>query len=536
VHNNEDYLDNLLNNVTSKLSEFDEDYEQRKQMEDAYMKRKNLPPKTMRALESVRENQFLREFEEELKADKEAGLLEAYEAELNRDVDEFERSQGAGSDTDDFGQNEMAALLKEQESEDWDIPGEEPEASAVPDAAETAPSQEEMPELPEGMEGLKDLFDDIGMDADAPAQDMASMDGETEEPLPADEEQLIPEDGELSDDDILSLLGGSEDEELSDIGKMLEADEQSISLEDISADPENLAHAADMAESRQPKEADSKKKKPKKSGFLAKLMDLLFGEDEEEEIDPQSIEGMNDLEHISDENMEILRAMSGEDQAEAGAAGKKKKKKEKKEKKPKEKKEKKPKEKKAKPPKEKKEKKPKEKGKPEKPLPKVPVILIAVIAISLFALIYLGTNLIGHSTFISAAEREFDKGNYVDSYGELNGMELSDSEVELYERSKVLAGVQTELNAYYSLMDVRKFDLALDSLVRALGRSDLHMTEAEEWDVTAQMNTLVDEIEKQLMDQFNVTPEQARELYDIDDREEYSLALDEVLTDLGLSY
>jgi hypothetical protein len=50
------------------------------------------------------------------------------------------------------------------------------------------------------------------------------------------------------------------------------------------------------------------------------------------------------------------------------------------------------------------------------------------------------------------------------------------------------------------------------------------------------MNTLVDEIEKQLMDQFNVTPEQARELYDIDDREEYSLALDEVLTDLGLSY
>jgi hypothetical protein len=141
---------------------------------------------------------------------------------------------------------------------------------------------------------------------------------------------------------------------------------------------------------------------------------------------------------------------------------------------------------------------------------------------------------VGHATFISAAERDFDKGDYVSSYRELSGVELADSEVELYERSKVLAGVQTELDAYYSLMDVRKFELALDSLVRALGRSDLHMDDAEEWDVTVQMNTLVSEIEKQLTDQFNVTPEQARELYAIDDREEYSLALDQVLKDLGL--
>ena len=84
------------------------------------------------------------------------------------------------------------------------------------------------------------------------------------------------------------------------------------------------------------------------------------------------------------------------------------------------------------------------------------------------------------------------------------------------------------------MMEVRKLELALDCLVRALGRSDLHMAEAEEWGVTTQMNAIVSETIMQLQDQFNVTAEQARELYAIDDRDEYSLAIDEVLKGLGL--
>ena len=113
-------------------------------------------------------------------------------------------------------------------------------------------------------------------------------------------------------------------------------------------------------------------------------------------------------------------------------------------------------------------------------------------------------------------------------------MKIGESETQLYERAKVLAGVQTELNAYYSMIGVRKFDLALDCLVRALGRSDLHMAEAEEWGVTTQMDALVAEITMQLEDQFNVTAKKARKLYAIDDRDEYSLKLDEILKGLGL--
>lgn len=583
MRNNEDYLDSLLNNVTKKLSEFDEDFEQKKQASDAYMTKKNLPPKTIKALKTVRENQFLREFEDELKQSDVDDFLAEFEAELDNEADEFDRTREAQStDDNDAYMNQIDHLVSESQSEpqadEFELPidlglqtddmglvpdaGLQPEdmdltdvfsGAAIPDEEPSVNMmdipQEELltgldafadlgPEedagmdaalasntepLPEGMEALESLFDELGVDYQG--EPSAQNDG-------ADEETLLPEDGASDDQGIMDMLNGmTEDEALSDIGKMLEADEQSVSLEDLSAEPENLSHAADLAESGQP---EKKVKKEKKPGFFAKLLDLLFGEDENDADVPQTVEEAGDLGNISDENMDILRAMNG-DMAETGEdkpakKGKKeKKKKEKKKKEPKEKKQKEP-----KPPKPKKEKKPKEKAPREKPLPKGPVIVIWVLALSVFAFVFIGNNLLSKTNALLAAERCFDRGDYVSSYKELAGVKIGASETEQYERAKVLAGVQTELKAYYSMMEVRKFDLALDCLVRALGRSDLHMAEAEEWGVTIQMDALVSEITMQLEDQFNVTEDQARELYAIEDRDEYSIAIDEVLKGLGL--
>lgn len=572
MRNNEDYLDSLLNNVTKKLSEFDEDFEQKKQTSDAYMTKKNLPPKTMKALETVRENQFLREFEDELKQDDADSFLAEFEAELENEALEFEQTKEAQSaDDDDAYMDQIEHLVSESQSEpqadeiEWmpgfdlqsDLAGAENEfpedmlsdekafadmsdiqLEELPEEFAELPMEEEqgedipMPESdmpdapPEGMEALGSLFDDIESE---PEEEVPLEDSEPDEVV---EETLLPEDEELDDEGIMNLLNGlSEDEALSDIGKMLEADEQSISLEDLGAEPENLTHAADLAESSQ---AAKSAKKEKKRGFFAKLLDLMFGEDEDDADDLQAVAEAGDLENISDENLEILRAMSG-DMAEASEdksekKGKKeKKKKEKKKKEPKEKKQKEPKQKKPK-----KEKKPKEKAPREKPLPKGPVIMIWLLALSIFALVFLGNNMLMKNNALRASEQRFDRGDYVGSYEEFAGIKIGESETQMYERAKVLAGVQTELNAYYSMMEVRKLDLALDCLVRALGRSDLHMAGAEEWGVTTQMNSLVSEITMQLMDQFNVTADQARELYAIEERDDYSLALDEILKGLGL--
>ena len=572
MRNNEDYLDSLLNNVTKKLSEFDEDFEQKKQTSDAYMTKKNLPPKTMKALETVRENQFLREFEDELKQDDADSFLAEFEAELENEALEFEQTKEAQSaDDDDAYMDQIEHLVSESQSEpqadeiEW-MPGFDPQSDLagaenefpedmlsdekafadmsdiqleeLPEEFAELPMEEEqgedipMPESdmpdapPEGMEALGSLFDDIESE---PEEEVPLEDSEPDEVV---EETLLPEDEELDDEGIMNLLNGlSEDEALSDIGKMLEADEQSISLEDLGAEPENLTHAADLAESSQ---AAKSAKKEKKRGFFAKLLDLMFGEDEDDADDLQAVAEAGDLENISDENLEILRAMSG-DMAEASED--KSEKKGKKEKKKKEKKKKEPKEKKPKEPRQKKpkkEKKPKEKAPREKPLPKGPVIMIWLLALSIFALVFLGNNMLMKKNALRASEQRFDRGDYVGSYEEFAGIKIGESETQMYERAKVLAGVQTELNAYYSMMEVRKLDLALDCLVRALGRSDLHMAGAEEWGVTTQMNSLVSEITMQLMDQFNVTADQARELYAIEERDDYSLALDEILKGLGL--
>lgn len=561
MRNNEDYLDSLLNNVTKKLSEFDEDFEQKKQAADPYMTKKNLPPKTMKALESVRENRFLREFEDELDREDADKFLEEFESELQDEAQEFEQMKAAQSADDDDAYMEqieqlvsesqaeprvdvdpleaaVAAVNAESQTDDFDLGGLMPEDGQTDDLGDLMPlgdAQTKQPEdasdygeLPEGMEALSDLF------GDNDNQDMGDpgLSGD------ADEDSLLPENGDsgLSDDDIMKLLnGGGEDEALSDIGKMLEADDQSISLEDLGAEPENLSHAADVVERSQAERQPIQKKK--KPGFFAKLMDLLFGEDDDEVTD-EHVEEEGSLEGISDENMEILRAMNGDmaggsDEDASGKKGRKKAKKEKKKKEPKkEKKEKKPKE--PKPKKPKKEKKPKGVGTKEKPLPKGPVIVIWVLALSVFALVMIGNSLLTQSNTARAAQQSFDSGDYVGSYEAFAGEKVSAGEEELYEQARTLAGVQAELNAYYPMMEVRKFDLALDCLVRTIGRADLHMADAEEWGVTTQMNAIVAEASQQLQDQFNVTVEQARELYAIDDRDDYSLALDEILRGLGL--
>ena len=594
MRNNEDYLDSLLNSVTKKLSEFDEDFEQKKQTSDAYMTKKNLPPRTMKALEAIKENQFLREFEDELKQDDADQFLARFEEELADEALGFERTREAQSANDDAYMDQIEQLVNASQAEpeaddeellagfdlnlrgasDTELPEDEPfldQSGAdadhhtqkdlggldtfsdltMDDSGRLDDRNSDFEAPPQGMEALGSLFDDdmdSGFSGDLSFLDEVQSEESKGEPklsggeeplLSEDEETILPEDEPLDDESIMRLLNGmSEDEALSDIGKMLEADEQSISLEDLSAEPENLMHAADLAESSQMAKDDGKKEK--KKGFFSKLLDLMFGEDEDDGDVAQTVMEADDLDNISDENLEILRAMNGDSMDLSGNATaqngkkekKKKAKKEKKKKEPKEKKEKKKKE--PKPKKPKKEKAPREKGPREKPLPKGPVIMIWLLALSVFAFVFISNNLLSKGNALLAAERSFDKGDYVSSYGELTGVKLGESDQEMYERAKVLAGVQTELNAYYSLMEVRKFDLALDALMRALGRSDLHMAEAEEWGVTTQMNALVSEITMQLEDQFNVTEKQARKLYAIEDRDEYSLKLDEILKGLGL--
>ena len=140
----------------------------------------------------------------------------------------------------------------------------------------------------------------------------------------------------------------------------------------------------------------------------------------------------------------------------------------------------------------KKEKKPKKKDAmpKEPPLPKVPVMMMWGIALSMLVLIILGTVLLGYSIPVSESKEAFDKGDYVTAYAKLKSIEVKPEDEELLHAATALASVQTELDAYTALMELKQYEMALDSLIRGYGRCAIHSADAEEWGVSSQLTEM----------------------------------------------
>ena len=167
------------------------------------------------------------------------------------------------------------------------------------------------------------------------------------------------------------------------------------------------------------------------------------------------------IEDLTDDNLALLQALEGggqelDDIPEKSEidekARKKQEKKEKKEQKKKEraaKREQKKQEKANRPKKEKKPKKPKEPDNTP-PLPKAPVILCFVMAGSLLALVVIGTNLFGYSNSVAEAQKSYDLGDYESAFARLSGMEIKEADIEIYEKSRILAYASGEFRAYQS--------------------------------------------------------------------------------------
>ena len=52
--------------------------------------------------------------------------------------------------------------------------------------------------------------------------------------------------------------------------------------------------------------------------------------------------------------------------------------------------------------------------------------MIWLLALSVFAFVFISNNLLSKGNALLAAERSFDKGDYVSSYGELTGVKLGE--------------------------------------------------------------------------------------------------------------
>lgn len=391
-----------------------------------------------------------------------------------------------------------------------------------------------------------DAFDGSGEDMAADISE-DSAGGNTEiipEEMPLGEEGEVDLSG-MSGNDLLDILAGAED--LSDLGDMLSADSSGTEIsgagdfdqfaeEELKAQQEQ-AEAAEDDGGKKKRKRKKKEKDGRSEGFMKRLGRVLFGEDEpEEQVVSLSASDTVDVNELSAENQQILKEMenAGADEL-PGKKGKKKKdkkeKKEKKENKPKEpkpKKEKKPKE-----PKPKKEKKPKEKDNTP-PLPKGPVIAIVIMVGSLLGLVIVGTRLMGYQSNVSQAKELYGQGAYADAYEQLSGLPVREKDSKLYNQLAALAPVSSEYNTYLVFSNAGKNDMALDALICAFGRYNVNLESARENDCLGEMEDLGGRITQALLEDYDMTGDEALELYNLRTRREYTIQMHSRLRALGL--
>ncbi len=373
----------------------------------------------------------------------------------------------------------------------------------------------EMPEMPD-MPGMPEMPEEMDLSAD-----MEGM------PAILDENDV--------DTDLSELMASGEFE---DIENLLNADENGQELEESRESFEAAADGVSL------EAVGAGEEQEKKGGFFGKLIAAITGifkkgpkDEEDEEDEDEAPVGEEEL-LASYQDAEAAKKSKKEAQAEA-----KKKAKEEKEKAKKEKAAEKEKAAKAKAEAKKKaqeEKAKKKAAKPKEKQAKIPIksiIPFVLLAASIIIMILVAANVLSKRRYMTEAQQNFNKGDYIEAYYNLGGLKLkTEEDVDFQTSVHLLAELQLKYTRYETFMKMKKYDMALDELINGYGRYEFNAEEAAALGISMQYDGMGAVLRQQLSDQFGVSAERAVELYNIstDDRREYSAKLYEILESLGM--
>lgn len=500
----ENYLDNLLDSMNklqdtdTKMSEADQD-------------------------------EFLKKFEDELENETYDEYLSSFEKELDR---ENEQAKGQALNVQTPAPDDKDASLDDMLTEfDRRMKEEETQGDDQENKADDNLSDAVLNFTPadSGIEM---------MDTNMPEMAEDSKQEETPESIITNEPQMVEEIGEPdlagnASKDILDIL---DSDGLDNIGDLLEGktDETGNDIDD---------YASRQMKVHEPTDGELDAQGTAKKSLFKKIISFFTKEPQSGDVtDTQgTADGTEtDAQMLSDENKQILEALDANGEPNKASDKSKKGKKPKKEKKPKKPK----KEKKPKAPKEKKERIGWEKG-PK--LPKGPVIVIWVFVMSIVVFVLICTFLLGNNSKVTDAQNTYnqaiaDLGQnkadsielYTKAYSRLSGLKLSGDDEKLYNKLSVLAAVSGKYDAYKSFSDSGYVTMAADSLVCAAGRCAENADNAKEYGCETQLEQLKNIISDTLSSQYGLSYDDAIALYNIDDRDDYTLALTQKLNELGI--
>ena len=547
----ENYLDQLLNSMNVKTSKSKDKQVQALEKEIESVK------KTLKLRD---ENSFYEELESELVDDEYGRFVSDFESEIDEYELENEYSKEKKTSKKEQKRKKESKQTKKEESieEVKSIPREEPieEIKPIP---EEEPIQEVVPivqteESVQEDRAIEDSLEDVTLMEQEVSTDSQKLNLEDptskeievkqEEPEILSLEDLVleevkPEEIQAQEAIVQDLSGLSEEE----LDKLLAEEDDFVDLEKIlSGDGqiENLEGITDFeafAQNEMPgvveigDDFDLDTLIPdvsnKKESFIDKIKKLFSKKGKDDKVNLATTN--TDVNTLADENQRILEAFDKEEGITTSKKKGKKKKKKEKTKKPK--KEKKPKAPKKQKPK--KEKKPKEVDNTP-PLPKKPVILIWLWSLSMLGLVLLLTNLVSYSMSLSSAKNLMGREDYSAAFTALNGLEIKEKDIELYNQISTLAPIDSEWDAYVSFKAYDRKVEAFDSLVCAAGRCEVNRESAVLCGVEAELNRFMEKITKELAQQYGVTYQEAIEVYNSFDRQEYSIRMNQILERLGL--
>lgn len=143
---------------------------------------------------------------------------------------------------------------------------------------------------------------------------------------------------------------------------------------------------------------------------------------------------------------------------------------------------------------------------------------------ALFAITVIsGTEIISYSSSIDTATTEFERKRYNKAYDAVNGVEIKDKDVELYDKVMTVMYVNKQLNSYNNYYSNEAYSQALDSLLKGLKRYDKYIALAKKLGIETDLKYVRKQIIAELKKSYHLTEEEAMNILNSDDQTEYSI-------------
>jgi len=148
----------------------------------------------------------------------------------------------------------------------------------------------------------------------------------------------------------------------------------------------------------------------------------------------------------------------------------------------------------------------------EKKLNKPAVVFIFTLFLGATVLFLMGTNNFNYSLVIERAANYFANQKYRKAFDEIVGVEVKEKDEELKDRIYTVMYVERLYESYLNNEELNRPEKALDSLLRGVDKYYEHYEEAEQLGVTSDLDYSFNQIKTMLNEKYGITVEQAVEI------------------------